>query len=64
MLSKIEQFNVIGQMINDRSGFIDTDMISSAVNDISPLSELSPKYQNTRMNFTMKTNIIIQFREY
>lgn len=51
-------------MINNRSGFIDTDMIFSALNYISPFfSELSPKYQNTRMNFMMKTNIILQVTE-
>lgn len=51
-------------MINNKSGFIDTDIILSALNYISAFfSELSPEYQNTRMTFMMKTSMILQVRE-
>lgn len=63
ILSRIEVYNVTGYMINNRSGFIDTNMIFSALSYISPFYfELSPRIlglPNIRMNFLMKTTVLL-----
>ena len=59
------EYNVIRQIINNYSGFIDTNMIFHESNYFNNfLFELPTKYQYSRMNFKLKINIILQINQY